>query len=248
MNYVTRTQWGARRPRRVNGGPMSAPSTGHWNGPKLTVGGSTSWDHSRCASLVRGVQNFHMDGRGWNDIAYNFVICPHGYVFEGRGLNVWNGANGTTSGNRSSHAIMWLVGKGNPFVSNEKRAFRDAVRFTADRTSAPDRAIGHRDHKSTECPGDERYRWIRSGMPTTSGSSTAPTSLPIVKMGDRGNVVYLIQGILKYKGKHNISVDGVFGSQTYGAVKAVQSAFGLVVDGIVGPKTWDVLNFIFKVG
>lgn len=247
MKFVSRSAWGARAPRRTNRGTMAEASTGHWNGPKVTVGGKTSWDHSKCASLVRGIQNFHMDGRGWNDIAYNFVVCPHGYTFEGRGLNTWNGANGTNYGNQSSHAIMWLVGQTNPFTDPEKTGFRSTVRFVADNTAAPDRAIGHRDHKSTECPGEERYRWIRGGMPTSSPVNQTKR-LPIVKMGDRGNVVYLIQAVLRYKGKHDIAVDGVFGPQTERAVKAVQKAFGVSVDGIVGPRTWDVLNFILKVG
>ena len=35
-------------------------------------------DHTRCTGVVRSIQSFHMDGNGWNDIAYNFLVCPHG--------------------------------------------------------------------------------------------------------------------------------------------------------------------------
>ena len=176
MKFVSREEWGARSPRYVSKGILSDASTGHWNGPKITVGGNTIWDHTKCADLVRGIQNFHMDGRGWSDIAYNFVECPHGYTFEGRGINVINGANGTNAGNKTSHAIMCLAGEGNPFTDNEKVGFRDCVRYVSDLSKAPDQAIGHRDHKSTECPGAERYRWIHDGMPTPGSG---------VKRGDK---------------------------------------------------------------
>lgn len=172
MKLVTRAEWGARAPRYRNRGELSAESTAHWNGPTVTVKGRTTWDHSYCAGLVRGTQNFHMDGRGWSDIAYNFVICQHGYVFEGRGLNMINGANGTNAGNRTSHAVMCLAGEGNPFSDAEKLGFRECVNYIYNNTKAPDRSKGHRDYKSTECPGDARYSWVHQQMPINRPAPT----------------------------------------------------------------------------
>jgi hypothetical protein len=165
MKIVTRSEWRARSPRYRNTGKLDGQSTGHWNGPKITVGGKITWDHSVCAGLVRGIQNFHMDGRGWSDIAYNYLVCPHGFVYEGRGVNIINGANGTNSGNRSSHAICMLAGQGNPFPDEEKLAYKECVSYISMRSLAPNSSMGHRDHKSTECPGDERYKWVHAGMP-----------------------------------------------------------------------------------
>lgn len=182
MKLVTRAECGLRPPRARTSAPLSAEDTCHWNGPKITVAGKLIWDHSRCAGLIRGIQNFHMDDRKWNDIAYNFIECPHGYTFEGRGLNIINGANGTTSGNRSSHAIMCLAGQTNPFPEKEKIGFRECVSYIAKHTLAPDgRCKGHRDHKLTECPGDERYHWVRRGMPLAQ----VPVVPPIVKKGKK---------------------------------------------------------------
>lgn len=200
MTIVSRKDWGARPRKSENRGNLNKKSTGHWNGPPVKIGGKLTWDHGKCASLVRGIQNFHMDGRGWTDIAYNFVICPHGTIFEGRGLNRINGANGTNTGNRTSHAIMWLSGQTNPFTQAEKRSFRECVRYVFDMTDAPDEAIGHRDHKSTECPGNERYGWIHAKMPV---GTPAPLPLPPkpepfvpLKLGDSGpRVAMLIAGL-----------------------------------------------------
>lgn len=57
-----------------------------------------------------------------------------------------------------------------------------------------------------------------------------------LKKGSKGKDVELLQKLLK------ISVDGDFGSKTEAAVKAYQSAHGLVADGIVGAKTWVALG------
>jgi hypothetical protein len=71
---VTRGEWGARAPRSVT--PLWVNLvTSHWEGPHMG-----SFGHDQCAGKVRGIQNFHMDSRGWGDIAYNAVACPHGFV------------------------------------------------------------------------------------------------------------------------------------------------------------------------
>jgi len=54
--------------------------------------------------------------------------------------------------------------------------------------------------------------------------------------------VRALQALLAGKwGQPQVVVDGRFGPITDGAVRAVQSAHGLTVDGIVGPVTWNLL-------
>jgi Transglycosylase-like domain/Putative peptidoglycan binding domain len=65
---------------------------------------------------------------------------------------------------------------------------------------------------------------------TAFGGATA-TSEVIVKRGDRGSAVGLIQQQL------HITADGVFGSMTERAVRRFQRRHDLVADGIVGPLT-----------
>jgi hypothetical protein len=53
-----------------------------------------------------------------------------------------------------------------------------------------------------------------------------------------------LQGVLRRKASQPIVVDGDFGPATDTAVRAVQQFFGLAVDGIVGPKTWAVVDLL----
>jgi hypothetical protein len=64
--------------------------------------------------------------------------------------------------------------------------------------------------------------------------------LPQVKQGATGDVVRTVQGLCSARG-HAVTVDGIFGPLTTAAVKAVQTAAKIGVDGIVGPQTWPAL-------
>ncbi len=74
---------------------------------------------------------------------------------------------------------------------------------------------------------------------------------PQVKNGSRGNAVRLLQEILSsfgYPPFHPGPLDGVFGPLTESAVREFQGDYfehdggSLVIDGIVGPKTWTGLH------
>jgi murein L,D-transpeptidase YcbB/YkuD len=62
-------------------------------------------------------------------------------------------------------------------------------------------------------------------------------SLPTLQFGNSGVSVRVLQKLLLSSG-YGIGVDGFFGAVTETAVKAFQSQNSLVVDGIVGQKTW----------
>lgn len=52
------------------------------------------------------------------------------------------------------------------------------------------------------------------------------------------------QGVLRLKAGQPITIDGDFGPSTSNAVKNLQGFFGMVVDGVVGPKTWGVIDML----
>ncbi|MDQ7908258.1 penicillin-insensitive murein endopeptidase [Phytohabitans sp. ZYX-F-186] len=63
---------------------------------------------------------------------------------------------------------------------------------------------------------------------------------PAQRLGNRGVDVLAIEYLLQHHG-HDVPADGQFTSSVDTAVRAFQSARGLGVDGIVGPRTWAAL-------
>ncbi|MGO4888145.1 cell wall hydrolase [Anaerobacillus sp. MEB173] len=63
----------------------------------------------------------------------------------------------------------------------------------------------------------------------------------VIQQGATGDDVVELQARLQYIGFYNGTINGVFGWQTYWAVRNYQHEFGLEVDGLVGPKMKDML-------
>lgn len=81
------------------------------------------------------------------------------------------------------------------------------------------------------------------GGPTTNWAEALVTQLPTLKRGQAQDSedVQTLQGLLLARSHPEIKVDGSFGATTEIAVKAVQAWRKLIVDGVVGPKTWQAL-------
>ena len=73
-------------------------------------------------------------------------------------------------------------------------------------------------------------------------TQTLKEELPILRKGSKGYYVGYLQEKLNTLGYDCGKVDRIFGSNTLAAVKAFQKAQNLVVDGVVGPKTWAKLG------
>lgn len=71
--------------------------------------------------------------------------------------------------------------------------------------------------------------------PTSSGSSE-------LRRGAKGQQVVELQQALQRAGMAPGPIDGDFGPSTQAAVRRFQSARGLQVDGVVGPRTWSALR------
>ena len=86
-----------------------------------------------------------------------------------------------------------------------------------------------------------------SATPSGSGGSHSgikyySTSAALVRTGNRGEDVKTLQERLNALGYNCGDVDGIFGAKTLAAVKAFQTAKSLSVDGIVGVQTWGALR------
>ena len=78
---ITRADWHADEAIR-RAGPYYA------DGIHLAIvhhtAGSNSYTKAQSASIVRAIELYHVQGNGWNDIGYNFLVDKYGQIFEGR--------------------------------------------------------------------------------------------------------------------------------------------------------------------
>jgi hypothetical protein len=78
---LSRNAWGANEEIR-RAAPSYAPSV------QFAVvhhtAGTNSYTASQSAAIVRGIEIYHVQGNGWNDIGYNFLVDKYGQIFEGR--------------------------------------------------------------------------------------------------------------------------------------------------------------------
>ena len=40
--------------------------------------------HDECDDAIRAYLDYHVKTRKWSDIGYNYIVCPHGILFQGR--------------------------------------------------------------------------------------------------------------------------------------------------------------------
>jgi peptidoglycan hydrolase-like protein with peptidoglycan-binding domain len=259
---VSRSQWGARSAQGSMNSLSSTPkgSAIHWEGPEMGT-----QDHSKCDDTVRGIQNYHMDTKGWSDIAYNILVCTHGYQYEGRGKGKGSAANGTTQANYDWYAICALVGEGDPQPPELITGLQDAA-ASCRSWGASDGSVGHRDLTSTSCPGDELYKRVRNGEFKSGGSSGGGTTPPPKPPTTKAPTFPLPSGHYfgpksgpaeSHSGYYNndddkfrpwqaqmsargwkITIDGYYGPQTEDVCRQFQSEKGLSVDGLIGTQTW----------
>jgi hypothetical protein len=167
IKLVNRSAWGARAPRSAAAYLSSTRGVKvHYTGSPENVAMGEPDGHHLCDDRVRGIQNGHMDGNGWNDIGYSAVVCCHGYVYIGRGPHALPAANG--EGLNSGHyAVCALVGnkgltKPTPAMLH---GIRDAIDWLRKEGGAGHEIKGHRDGYATDCPGAPLYAWVRAGAP-----------------------------------------------------------------------------------
>ncbi|WP_181785446.1 peptidoglycan recognition protein family protein [Streptomyces phytophilus] len=239
--FVTRSQWGARAPRNTNGNitPQHGGVTIH----HVDAVHVARENHADCAAQVRGIQNHHMDGNGWADIAYSHLVCVHDHVFQGRGENRRTAANGTDPGNQNWYAVCGLVGGTagdyDTITTGLVNAFRYAVNRLRTQGGAARAICGHRDHLSTGCPGNLYANGVLNGATNPGGGP-----LPHPGVNFRQPPTFSHASVATWQNQMNaahgysLTADGAYGPNSYAACRDFQSKKGLDVDGIVGPATW----------
>ncbi len=78
---VPRRTWGADE--KIRRGPPSYASDVRFAIVHHTAG-QNGYTRAEAAAIVKGIQLFHVQGNGWNDIGYNFLVDRFGTIYEGR--------------------------------------------------------------------------------------------------------------------------------------------------------------------
>lgn len=259
---IPRAAWGARPAKART--PLRAPAgvAVHYEGPPMGA-----YSPEQAVTLVRGIQRFHMDTRGWSDVAYTMLVDRFGRIFDGRGLGVRTAAQGTNDGNNRFYAVCALVGAGDP-ITDELLAGMTAAVELCRAGGAGLEVRPHGYFHATSCPGPAltglaaalNGRWATNPAPITAAPVVKPpapqqparppkpTAYPgVARRGDRGQAVVVWQTMLAANGYTDgrgtlLPIDGDFGALTEGAMKAAQGDHHLTRDGVGGKLTWAALR------
>lgn len=234
VDIISRQNWGARPPRRRSTIPVPTPELWLHH---------TAGNHSGAAG-VRSIQNFHMDIRGWSDIAYSYIVDRQTFeVFEGRGAGILGGH--TFGRNSISHAICVM---GNFEISPVPQALVNRVAELVAHGHGngwwPAMLTGgHRDVRATSCPGENLYVRIDEINRRAVDPGDEEDNVTL-KNGDRGEAVRRFQTALKgwnSRSLPNFGADGDFGNETETWVRNFQSDHDLAVSGAIDGVTGSLL-------
>jgi N-acetylmuramoyl-L-alanine amidase len=117
------------------------------------------------ADVVRAIQRFHQDDRGWADVGYHWLVGRDGRIYEGRAVGV-QGAHAGGERNVENLGIA-LVGDFTNELPSPVQLDLFATFLAEQRRlhGVPaSEVLGHRDLAPTECPGSAFYAWFRANL------------------------------------------------------------------------------------
>ncbi len=189
---VPRLSWGADE--SIRRGPPSYAS-----GVRFAIvhhtAGQNDYTRAEAAAIVKGIQLFHVQGNGWNDVGYNFLVDRFGTIYEGRFGGVERDVVGAHAQgfNTGSVGIALLGTYGNTRPSAEAldaiarliswrldlehvdpTSFLTLISGGSNRYASGIPVLlsavsGHRDTGFTECPGDALYSRLSAIAGTSLG-------------------------------------------------------------------------------
>lgn len=124
-------------------------------------------------SLLRSIQAGHF-GRGFSDIAYNYLVDRYGNIYKGRGLDYRAAAVGS---NNPSTVNVAYIGNDNP-TEAARAAIVELRKYVHSKLGRSLPVRGHRDFNSTACPGAKLYDWMKAGMKLKPTDPPAPDPKP----------------------------------------------------------------------
>ncbi len=177
---VSRSGWHANE-EIVRARPSYAPQL------KLAIvhhtAGTNNYTAAQAAAIVRGIEVYHVEGNGWNDIGYNFLVDRFGTVYEGRAGGLTRNVIGAhAEGFNTGSVGVALIGNfqtAQPTAAQQEAlvkllawrldlahvdplatvalASRGNAKYRAGKVVVLRTISGHRDTGPSECPGRDAY-------------------------------------------------------------------------------------------
>lgn len=169
MKLVTRTEWGGPATINVPKLPVRKGMAVHYNGPATGLAGK---EHSACTSYWLATHRYHVNSNGWSGIGYAWGVCPHGWVYEGRGFDCDQAAQGDP-GNQTHQAVQFMLGGTEKPTMDMLQAWYD-LRFNLRGRGVGAEIRPHSSFLNTSCPGDYLRGLINDG----TLAKVAPVSDP----------------------------------------------------------------------
>jgi len=244
MDYVSRDQWGA-----IDSGKRLK---GFWRPVKGVVIHHTTGPSDGPWGRVRGHDRYHVHTKGWDSIAYNWLVSGvTGEIFEGRG---WKRGAATRGWNSKTISVAYIGDSDVELTDTGKDAILAVVGAVRERYGSHLWVKSHKDFSPTTCPGENLTAWVDAGMrtedqPTSSAIDWAGILKYIViagqkhtpiKRGSTGEWVALAQKRLNDRGA-DLKVDGIYGRKSVDACKKWQKQFAVKADGVIDSNTWRLL-------
>ena len=156
--------------------------------------GSNDYTAAESASIVRGIYAYHVQGNGWCDIGYNFLVDKYGQLFEGRFGGVELPIHG-------AHATLWNTDTmGVSFMMNTVSVvpsdaslnsaisvlawklgsnYRNAQGSTTLVGATQPVIFGHGDVMSTDCPGPNLHALLQQIRDRTASAMAGRQFTPL---------------------------------------------------------------------
>jgi len=133
---------------------------------------------STAATQISAIQREHMQGKGWGDIGYHFVVDTTGRIWSGRPLSQQGAHAGDHDRNRGNVGICLLGNfvqgrEGQEPTGPQVAAMRNLISALRKQYQIKsDGLLTHRELRSTSCPG-ERLQSVIERIRRESGSVAA---------------------------------------------------------------------------
>lgn len=111
--------------------------------------------------ILRSIQRYHIKSKGWGDIAYHYLIDPHGKIYQGRELKYV--ADTSTDFDPTGYINICLMGNFEN-VEAEQKAKTSLVSFLSalliKHNLTAKNVVSHKTIASTLCPGKYLHKWL----------------------------------------------------------------------------------------